>query len=378
MSAPRQLVSYGDLFAEDDEAINDVSEQPQGKAEPEEAENLLADPKAWDDTELIRAWDSTIDDYRKFHISHLDDEEARSAERKLESKIGKWNPVDSQSDRKRKRAQHDDDGQLENAQPEIAEWAAYAAPPQTEDDALQRLNTAWYYVGYYTACYQNRRLLQTESQRAATRSKLSEPLYEQKTAGSAVSKRKAILSEQSQKAQNQQSPAAAGPDKDTKKMAKIDIPVSLDIDPFSSESYTDPQSAMDKMLSAKDVKSPENVEKEGNAELKSPAAKSKEAVEALTLRAKRAETEVLTLKHQLLDTKAELKAAEDRLREKDAMIKDQEARIDELIESRVPMDDMNEVMEENSRLQKDLAENEALLAECQKLLEEYVAADEQS
>ncbi|KAJ2847978.1 hypothetical protein IWW36_003562, partial [Coemansia brasiliensis] len=195
---------------------------------------------------------------------------------------------------------------------------------------------------------ENRRLLQTESQRVTARSKLSEPLYEQKTSMSAVSKRKAILTEQSQKALNQQSPAAAGPDKDMKKMAKIDIPVSLDIDPFTSESYTDPQSAMDRMLSAKDVKSPENAEKEGSLELKSPPAKSKEVAEALVLRVKRAETEVLTLKHQLLDTKAELKAAEERLREKDALIKDQEARIDELIESRVPMDDMNEVMEENS------------------------------
>ncbi|KAJ2847979.1 hypothetical protein IWW36_003563 [Coemansia brasiliensis] len=152
MSASRQLVSYDDLFTED-EPINDDSEQPQSRTESEDG-NLLADPEAWDDTELIRAWDSTIDDYRKFHSSILDDRETRSAERKLESKIGKWNAVDDQPDRKRKRELLDDDGRVEGAQQEIAEWAAYAAPPQSEDDALQRLNTAWYYVGYYTACYQ--------------------------------------------------------------------------------------------------------------------------------------------------------------------------------------------------------------------------------
>ncbi|KAJ2343709.1 hypothetical protein IWW50_006035 [Coemansia erecta] len=167
-------------------------------------------------------------------------------------------------------------------------------------------------------------------------------------------------------------------------MAKIEIPVSLDIDPFATESYTDPQGAVDKMLQAKGTKNADDSEKESLADIKSPAAKhdaaaakGREAMDALTLRAKRAETEVLTLKHQLLETKSDLKAAEDRLREKDAMIKDQELRIDELIESRVPMDDMDEVMAENKRLQQDLAENEALLADCQKLLEEYVAADEQ-
>ncbi|KAJ1840904.1 hypothetical protein LPJ73_006291, partial [Coemansia sp. RSA 2703] len=86
----------------------------------------------------------------------------------------------------------------------------------------------------------------------------------------------------------------------------------------------------------------------------------------------KSETELLSLKHQLVETKAELKAAEERLREKDALIKDQEARIDDLIESRVPMDDMNDIMDENARLRKELKENEELLAECQKLLEEYV------
>ncbi|KAJ2499623.1 hypothetical protein GGH96_003380 [Coemansia sp. RSA 1972] len=231
---------------------------------------------------------------------------------------------------------------------------------------------------------ENRRALQTDSQRVTTRTKLTETYHEQKTVGATTGKRKVVLSQHSQKALNQQTPTSTGPEKDAKKVAKIDIPVSLDIDPFATDSYTDPQGALDKMLQAKETKSADNIEKDNLAEMRSPAAKhdaaaakSREAMDALTSRAKRAETEVLTLKHQLLETKTELKAAEDRLREKDAMIRDQELRIDELIESRVPMDDMDEVMDENKRLQRELVENEALLADCQKLLEEYVAADEQ-
>ncbi|KAJ2300918.1 hypothetical protein IWW55_003853 [Coemansia sp. RSA 2706] len=231
---------------------------------------------------------------------------------------------------------------------------------------------------------ENRHALQTDTHRPTTRSKLTESYHEQKTAGGAATKRKVVLSEQSQRTLNQQSQATAGAEKDPKKMAKLDIPVSLDIDPFASKSYTDPQDAVDKMLLAKGAKGSDIANREGSSDVMSPVAKhdaavakSKEAMDALASRAKRAETEVLTLKHQLVETKAELKAAEGRLREKDAMIKDQETRIDELIESRVPMDDMNEVMVENRRLQQELSENEALLAECQKLLEEYVAADEQ-
>ncbi|PIA18304.1 hypothetical protein COEREDRAFT_79802 [Coemansia reversa NRRL 1564] len=246
---------------------------------------------------------------------------------------------------------------------------------------------------------ENRHLLAADSLRQQhTRTKLTESFHEQKAASA---KRKVVLSEQSQRVQNHQhvTPASygTGVEKDPKKLAKMDIPVSLDIDPFSTERYADPQDALDKLLSEKggtrDTDSEHHrVQTKGDekglfSEIRSPGTAASDATAitpksgdagALLARAKKAETEVLTLKHQLLDTKAELKAAENRLCEKDAIIKDQSLRIDELIESRVPQDDMNDIMTENIRLQEELKENESLLAECQQMLEEYVAADEKS
>ncbi|KAJ2723397.1 hypothetical protein GGI07_002672 [Coemansia sp. Benny D115] len=209
-----------------------------------------------------------------------------------------------------------------------------------------------------------------ELHKPSARTKLTETYHKQKSVTTANNKRKVILSEQTASTLNQSQAHTGGAEKDAgKKPTKVEIPVSLDIDPFSGETYADPQNAMDKMLHAK-----------GGDELKSPEPAKRVSLglneaEAQALRAlvKKSETDLLTLKHQLLETKAELKAAEDRLREKDAIIREQELRIDELIETRVPMDDMNDIMAENERLQKELKENESLLAECQKLLEEYVA-----
>ncbi|KAJ2752360.1 hypothetical protein H4S06_003947 [Coemansia sp. BCRC 34490] len=257
--------------------------------------------------------------------------------------------------------------------------------------------------------------MNSESLRSMSRSKLTETMHEQKTAaagGGAGIKRKVVLSEQSAKTLNQQPPAqtygsdTAGTEKELKKQAKVDIPVSLDIHPFSAQGeFTSPQSALDKMLSAKsaggenaDINSGGNYNtnrlattrphERGSPELrKTPSAAGsmygggightpKAGKDDSSLwygRAKRAETEVLTLKHQLLETKAELKAAEDRLREKDSMIRDQGQRIDDLIETRVPQDDMDDIIAENKRLQLELKENEALLAECQQLIEEYAS-----
>ncbi|KAJ2515653.1 hypothetical protein H4217_005040 [Coemansia sp. RSA 1939] len=262
---------------------------------------------------------------------------------------------------------------------------------------------------------ENRSTLNSESLRSMSRSKLTETMHEQKTAsggGGAGIKRKVVLSEQSAKTLNQQPPVqtygndTAGTEKELKKQAKVDIPVSLDIHPFSAQGeFTSPQSALDKMLSAKsaggenaDINSGGNYNtnrlattrphERGSPELrKTPSAAGsmygggightpKAGKDDSSLwygRAKRAETEVLTLKHQLLETKAELKAAEDRLREKDSMIRDQGQRIDDLIETRVPQDDMDDIIAENKRLQLELKENEALLAECQQLIEEYAS-----
>ncbi|KAJ2078331.1 hypothetical protein H4R24_004549 [Coemansia sp. RSA 988] len=245
---------------------------------------------------------------------------------------------------------------------------------------------------------ENRHALAADSyrQQQHTRTKLTESFHEQKAVSG---KRKVVLSEQSQRIQNHQhvapSPHGTVIEKDPKKLAKMDIPVSLDIDPFSTERYTDPQDALDKLLSekggARDADSEyhrvqtKSEEKGTPSEIRTSGFAVSDAVMTpksgdkdtgtLLARAKKAETELLTLKHQLLETKAELKAAENRLSEKDTIIKDQSMRIDELIESRVPQDDMNDIMAENIRLQEELKENESLLAECQQMLEEYVAAD---
>ncbi|KAJ1643593.1 hypothetical protein J3B02_000062 [Coemansia erecta] len=243
---------------------------------------------------------------------------------------------------------------------------------------------------------ENRRAAaQPETLKQSARTKLTETFHKQKSATASANKRKVVLSEQTASSINQSQAAlaastAGAADKDTKKVAKVEIPVSLDIDPFGTEGFKSPQNALDKMLSAKgmvtaglgtesaraksdDVLSLEH--SKGAAATTLGAANESEAATLSTLRAlvKKSETDLLTLKHQLLETKAELKAAEDRLREKDAIIKEQEARIDELIESRVPLDDMNDIMEENARLRQELKENETLLSECQQLLEEYVA-----
>ncbi|KAJ2167194.1 hypothetical protein IW145_001672 [Coemansia sp. RSA 521] len=153
MAAPRQLVSYDDLFDEED-GIGMAVEQPSA-AQPDNdddgVENMMARSDAWDDTELIRAWDGTIADYHKFHATILGDETLRSTQRELESKVGQW--TDADTSKKRKLEQSDTHTVQHDGQ-EIANWAAQTAPPQTAEDAMHRLNMAWYYVGYYTACYQ--------------------------------------------------------------------------------------------------------------------------------------------------------------------------------------------------------------------------------
>ncbi|KAJ2305109.1 hypothetical protein IWW55_002103 [Coemansia sp. RSA 2706] len=159
MAAPRQLVSYDDLFDNDESADSPQSHQQPADVESDGAEtsDVMARADAWDDSELIRAWDSTIADYRKHHADILGDTDQRSSQRELESRVGRWISADSESDRKRKRGSLDEAQSDSDARPhgqEIAEWAAQAEPPQSEEDALHRLNMAWYYIGYYTACYQ--------------------------------------------------------------------------------------------------------------------------------------------------------------------------------------------------------------------------------
>ncbi|ORX72445.1 hypothetical protein DL89DRAFT_265996 [Linderina pennispora] len=157
-----------------------------------------------------------------------------------------------------------------------------------------------------------------------------------------------VFSEQPLNLQNQITSGL--PEKESKKPAKSELPVSLGDNPFDrGMDATNPQSEVDRQLSARS----------DDTALQPDQVAAEKQLASLQSKLKRSETEVITLRHQLAEAKADLKAAEDRLREKDKMIREQGKQIDELIDERVPMDDMEA----------------ALLAECQKLLEEYVAAD---
>ncbi|KAJ1894586.1 hypothetical protein LPJ66_005104 [Kickxella alabastrina] len=240
---------------------------------------------------------------------------------------------------------------------------------------------------------ENRHATQPTSLKPSERSKLNESYHKQKSVTATTNKRKIVLSEQSSNSLNQPTSSttatnthSASSDKDAKKGTKVEIPVSLNIDPFTTDEFTDPQNTMDRMLSAKamsatgeyarardDAQLPESTSSNSSTRV-SPRLGESDGI-ASRAQIVKAETDLLTLKHQLVETKAELKAAEDRLREKDAIIREQESRIDELIESRVPTDDMNDVMAENARLRKEIEENEVMLADCQQLLEMYVARE---
>ncbi|KAJ2077868.1 hypothetical protein H4R24_004864 [Coemansia sp. RSA 988] len=176
MAAARQIVSYDDLF--DDEAVpSEPISKPQqkhggsnnsmdagndsddGMDDDGCTENAIGDPVAWDDSDLIRAWDSTIKDYREFHEGIMNDETYISGAHKLESRIGAWSlTTDDDSpagnSRKRRRASGTEVEPDHQQHPGITEWAAHLNAPQSEEDALYQLNMAWYYVGYYSACYQ--------------------------------------------------------------------------------------------------------------------------------------------------------------------------------------------------------------------------------
>ncbi|KAJ2802519.1 hypothetical protein H4R20_003242 [Coemansia guatemalensis] len=180
MAAARQIVSYDDLFDDEAGPSETISESQQMNGDSNNNDNnmdadnasdseidshggvesAIGNPEAWDDSDLIRAWDSTIKDYREFHESILNDETYMSGAHMLESKIGAWSLAISDSpagsSRKRRRASGTEaQTELDDQQPQgIAEWATHISAPQSEEDALHQLNMAWYYVGYYSACYQ--------------------------------------------------------------------------------------------------------------------------------------------------------------------------------------------------------------------------------
>ncbi|KAJ2860721.1 hypothetical protein GGH94_005349 [Coemansia aciculifera] len=225
---------------------------------------------------------------------------------------------------------------------------------------------------------ENRHSALPDSARLTTRTQLTNSFQSQKSAtGGVTKKRKGALVQQSSHMLNQAA-QTPGTEKDPKKMSKVEIPVSLDIDPFSAtEPFTSPLSTMDEMLLAKEVRIGDATSPESRKSAATPSPQLSVAeIAALRARANKVEIENVTLKHALLETKAELEEAEERLREKDDLIKDQEERIEDLINTRVPREDLDDFIAENKSLTEKLTENEGLLDECQRALEEYVAADE--
>ncbi|KAJ2559593.1 hypothetical protein EV175_000276 [Coemansia sp. RSA 1933] len=176
MAERRAIVSYDELYDDTEEQPATGTEHRRTTEEEEEEEeeeiddvgSAMANPDAWDDSELIRAWDGAIGSYRKHHAKILDDSiylEQRTAH---ESAIGAWLPIASDtggsttthttnnvarhssdlvgSGCKRKRTTETDD-----SPPDVG---VGPEPPVSEQDAMHKLTTAWYYAGYYAGYYE--------------------------------------------------------------------------------------------------------------------------------------------------------------------------------------------------------------------------------
>ncbi|KAJ1993970.1 hypothetical protein GGI25_001825 [Coemansia spiralis] len=177
--AGRQIVSYDDLFTDtENEAVGlqgglrnlhpDQASDSSSTSDDGMGSSAIAHPDAWDDSELIRAWDSAIGDYRKHHADLLGDE-TYLAQRHRESAVGEWEHVQSATaqkdeqqagtDKKRKRKEAEPTESVEQPgggenEECAAELGTYPEPPQSEEEALYKLNMAWYYAGYYAGYYQ--------------------------------------------------------------------------------------------------------------------------------------------------------------------------------------------------------------------------------
>ncbi|KAI9503391.1 hypothetical protein BX070DRAFT_235080 [Coemansia spiralis] len=167
--AGRQIVSYDDLFTDtENEAVGlqgglrnlhpDQASDSSSTSDDGMGSSAIAHPDAWDDSELIRAWDSAIGDYRKHHADLLATKHTwhsgtgRSATaQKDEQQAG--------TDKKRKRKEAEPTESVEQPgggenEECAAELGTYPEPPQSEEEALYKLNMAWYYAGYYAGYYQ--------------------------------------------------------------------------------------------------------------------------------------------------------------------------------------------------------------------------------
>ncbi|KAJ2507336.1 hypothetical protein IWW47_001155 [Coemansia sp. RSA 2052] len=185
--ASRQIVSYDDLYSAD-EAERAVQPEQQSQQRPSSASShtsteddkdagagddlcagdIVGQPGVWDDSELVRAWDSTIEDYRKHHASMLGDSAFRATMHESESKVGQWSSVTESADvaetassKKRRRELDANSSAIEpgyEASEAVQDYAGalptYPEAPLTEEDALSKLNMAWYHAGFYAGYYQ--------------------------------------------------------------------------------------------------------------------------------------------------------------------------------------------------------------------------------
>ncbi|KAJ2402743.1 hypothetical protein GGI23_000487 [Coemansia sp. RSA 2559] len=192
MAERRTIVSYDELFDDSQEqaptdaqrhnalpdggssAISDAGE------EIDDVDSAMANPGAWDDAELIRAWDGAIGEYRKQHAELLGDASYLELHTAHESAVGKWVPVAASdgsgstslcngSEAKKEDPLATTSGpaaaagteatgskrrRTEESVPLALAAAEGPAPPESEQDALHKLTTAWYYAGYYAGYYE--------------------------------------------------------------------------------------------------------------------------------------------------------------------------------------------------------------------------------
>ncbi|KAJ1673068.1 hypothetical protein EV182_005957, partial [Spiromyces aspiralis] len=85
------------------------------------------------------------------------------------------------------------------------------------------------------------------------------------------------------------------------------------------------------------------------------------------------EAEIASLKSKLAEKDDEIAALKRKCADQEQLVKESQNQLERILETHVPRDDIDDLVEENQRLTAELRENEELLAECQKMLEEYVA-----
>ncbi|KAJ1644718.1 hypothetical protein J3B02_001761 [Coemansia erecta] len=163
---PKQPVTIESrMDADDDSCTSSSSSSDDDDDEIQNGEHSTAGHSRgdWDDTDLLRAWDSTISEYRREHALLMNDEEYKAMQHRNESRVGKWADVrDVESAKKRRIEETAQQEQQEQTHSndyqydwEAAAWPVGSlAPPQSEDDALHKLITAWYSAGYYAGYYQ--------------------------------------------------------------------------------------------------------------------------------------------------------------------------------------------------------------------------------